>query len=120
MKYHYFAMTYKIIHQSDIAINVLLKNAATLSTELAGVRDNYTLWKLEKRIQQADLLILNKLSCISFNRYQSELLFKVVLECIEKARRQTASSLFCIIRYRPISLKYSVNAWRTEEHDVRL
>ena len=90
-------MTYKIIHESDIAINVLFKNAATLSTELAGVRDNYTLWKLEKRIQQANLLTLNRLSYISFNRYQSELLFKVVLERIEKARRQTASSLFCMV-----------------------
>lgn len=65
-------------------LNVLFKNAATLSTELAEARDNYTLGKLEKRIQQADLLILDELSYISFNRHQSELLFKVVSERSER------------------------------------
>lgn len=62
-------------------LNVLFKNAAALSTELAEARDNYALGKLEKRIQKADLLILDELSYISFNRHQSELLFKVVSEC---------------------------------------
>ena len=65
-------------------LNVLFKNAATLSTELAEARDNYTLGRLEKRIQKADLLILDELSYISFNRYQSELLFKVVSERSER------------------------------------
>lgn len=65
-------------------LNVLFKNAAALSTELAEARDNYTLGKLEKRIQQADLLILDELSYISFNRHQSELLFKVVSDRSER------------------------------------
>ena len=68
----------------SLGLNVLFKNAATLSTELAEARDNYTLGKLEKRIQKADLLILDELSYISFNRYQSELLFKVVSERNER------------------------------------
>jgi len=68
----------------SLGLNVLFKNAATLSTELAEARDNYTLGKLEKRIQQADLLILDELSYISFNRHQSELLFKVVSERSER------------------------------------
>jgi DNA replication protein DnaC len=42
------------------------------------------LGKLEKRIQKADLLILDELSYISFNRHQSELLFKVVSERSER------------------------------------
>lgn len=50
-------------------LNVLFKNAAALSTELAEARDNYALGKLEKRIQKADLLILDELSYISFNRH---------------------------------------------------
>lgn len=65
-------------------LNVLFKNAATLSTELAEARENYVLQKLEKRIRQADLLILDELSYISFNRFQSELLFKVVSERSER------------------------------------
>ena len=68
----------------SLGLDVLFKNAATLSTELAEARDNYSLGKLEKRIQKADLLILDELSYISFNRHQSELLFKVVSERSER------------------------------------
>ena len=67
-----------------LGMNVLFKNAAALSTELVEARDNYALGKLEKRIRQADLLILDELSYISFNRHQSELLFKVVSERSER------------------------------------
>lgn len=68
----------------SLGLDVLFKNAAALSTELAEARDNYSLGKLEKRIQKADLLILDELSYISFNRHQSELLFKVVSERSER------------------------------------
>jgi DNA replication protein DnaC len=68
----------------SLGLDVLFKNAATLSTELTEARDNYSLGKLEKRIRKADLLILDELSYISFNRYQSELLFKVVSERSER------------------------------------
>jgi len=68
----------------SLGLNVLFKNAAALSTELVEARDNYSLGKLEKRMQQADLLILDELSYISFNRHQSELLFKVVSERSER------------------------------------
>ena len=68
----------------SLGMNVLFKNAAALSTELVEARDNYSLGKLEKRIRQADLLILDELSYISFNRYQSELLFKVVSDRSER------------------------------------
>lgn len=59
--------------------NVLFKNAATLSTELCEARDNYRLGKLERTLAKADLMILDELSYLSFNRHQSELLFKVIL-----------------------------------------
>ena len=50
--------------------NVLFKNAATLSTELCEAKDNYH---------------LDELSYLSFNRHQSELLFKVISERSEKS-----------------------------------
>lgn len=44
-----------------------------------------TLGKLERQIHKADLLILDELSYLSFNRHQSELLFKVISDRSEKA-----------------------------------
>ena len=67
-----------------LGMNVLFKNAATLSTELTEAKDNYVLGKLEKRIRQADLLILDEMSYVCFDRFQSELLFKVVSDRSER------------------------------------
>ncbi len=63
---------------------VLFKNAAALSTQLAEAQDTYKLEKLQKSIARADLLILDELSYISFNRHQSELLFQVISDRSEK------------------------------------
>ncbi len=63
---------------------VLFKNAASLSTELSEARDNYVLGKLEKRIRNADLLVLDEMGYVSFDRHQSELLFKVVADRSER------------------------------------
>ena len=49
--------------------HVLFKNAATLSTELCEARDHYQLGKLERTLAKADLLILDELSYLSFNRH---------------------------------------------------
>ncbi len=68
----------------SIGMSVLFKNAASLSTELSEARDNYVLGKLEKRIQKADLLILDEMGYVSFDRYQSELLFKVIADRSER------------------------------------
>ena len=65
-------------------MNVLFKNAATLSTELTETKDNYFLGKLEKRIRQTDLLILDEMSYVSFDRFQSEMVFKVVSDRSER------------------------------------
>lgn len=67
-----------------LGMNVLFKNAATLSTELTEAKDNYVLGRLEKRIRQADLLILDEMSYVSFDRFQSELLFKAVSDRSER------------------------------------
>lgn len=63
---------------------VLFRNAATLSTELCEARDTHTLGRLQKSLLHADLLILDELSYISFNRSQSELLFKILSDRSER------------------------------------
>jgi DNA replication protein DnaC len=68
----------------SLGMNVLFKNAATLSTELTEAKDNYVLGKLEKRIRQADLLILDEMSYVSFDRFQSEMVFKAVSDRSER------------------------------------
>jgi DNA replication protein DnaC len=68
----------------SMGMNVLFKNAASLSTELTEARDNYSLGRLEKRIQRADLLVLDEMGYVSFDRYQSELLFKIIADRSER------------------------------------
>ena len=53
----------------SMGMSFLFKNAYSLSTELSEARDNYSLGKLEKRIQKADLLILDEMGYVSFDRY---------------------------------------------------
>lgn len=65
--------------------NALFKDAATLSTELYETKDNYHPGKLERTLSKADLLILDEPSCLSFNRHQSELLFRVISGQNEKS-----------------------------------
>lgn len=60
--------------------SVVFKNAASLSIELSEAKDNYALGKLEKRIQKVDLLIIDEMEYASFDRFQSELLFKVIAD----------------------------------------
>lgn len=72
---------------------VLFKNAASLSTELCEARDSYSLGKLERTLAKADLLILDELSYLSFNRHQSELLFKVISDRSEKSSTIVTTNL---------------------------
>ena len=72
---------------------VLFKNAATLSTELCEAKDHYNLGKLERSLAKADLLILDELSYLSFNRHQSELLFKVISDRAEKSSTIVTTNL---------------------------
>ena len=72
---------------------VLFKNAATLSTELCEAKDHYSLGRLERSLAKADLLILDELSYLSFNRHQSELLFKVISDRTEKSSTIVTTNL---------------------------
>ena len=73
--------------------HVLFKNAASLSTELCEAKDHYRLGKLERTLEKTDLLILDELSYLSFNRHQSELLFKVISDRSEKGSTIVTTNL---------------------------
>lgn len=65
-------------------LNVKFYTAANLSNELIEAQDNHRLTRLEKQIAKADLLIIDELSYLTFNRHQLELLFKVVADRAER------------------------------------
>lgn len=73
--------------------SVLFKNAASLSTELSEAKDNYALGKLEKKIQNVDLLIIDEMGYVSFDRFQSELLFKVIADRSERGSTIVTTNL---------------------------
>lgn len=64
--------------------NVKFFTAANLSNELIEAFDSRRLLKLEKQIAACDLLIIDELSYLTFNRHQSELLFKVIADRSER------------------------------------
>ena len=68
----------------EAGMSVLFQNASSLSTELTEARDNYILGKLEKKLQRVDLLIIDEMGYVTFDRRQSELLFKVVSDRSER------------------------------------
>jgi DNA replication protein DnaC len=65
-------------------MNVRFYTAANLSNQLVEAQEYKKLMKLEKQLTRADLLIIDEMSYLTFNRHQSELLFKVVSDRAEK------------------------------------
>jgi len=65
--------------------NVKFYTATNLANELAEAVQFHRLSKLEKSLAKIDLLILDELSYLTFNRYQSEMLFQVISERSERA-----------------------------------
>lgn len=65
-------------------MSVLFRNAARLSTELTEARESYVLGRLQKKLEKADVLILDEMGYVKFNRHQSELLFDVFSERSER------------------------------------
>lgn len=65
-------------------MNVKFYTAANLSNELIEAQEYKKLLKLEKQIAKAELLIIDELSYLTFNRHQSELLFKVIADRSER------------------------------------
>ncbi len=65
-------------------LNVKFYTAANLSNELIEAMEYKRLLKFEKQLAKVDLLIIDEASYITFNRHQSELLFKVIADRAEK------------------------------------
>ena len=65
-------------------MSVLFKNVAKLSTELTEASESYVLGRLQKKLEKVDLLILDEVGYVQFNRRQSELLFDVFSERSER------------------------------------
>jgi DNA replication protein DnaC len=65
--------------------NVKFYTATNLANELAESVQFHRLSKLEKSLAKIDLLIIDELSYLTFNRYQSEMLFQVISERSERA-----------------------------------
>lgn len=65
-------------------MNVRFYTAANLSNQLIEAQEYKRLVKLENQISKADLLIIDELSYLTFNRHQSELLFKVIADRSER------------------------------------
>jgi len=65
-------------------INVKFYTAANLANELIEAQEYKKLLKLEKQLASCELLIIDELSYLTFNRHQSELLFKVIADRAER------------------------------------
>lgn len=65
-------------------MNVKFYTAANLANELIEAQDHRRLTRIERQIAKADLLIVDELSYLTFNRHQSELLFKVIADRSER------------------------------------
>lgn len=64
--------------------HVRFYTAVNLATELVEAFQEGRLSKLEKSLAKVDLLIIDELSYLTFNRHQSELLFQVISERSER------------------------------------
>lgn len=65
--------------------HVKFYTAVNLATELAEAAQLNQLSKIERSLRKTDLLIIDELSYLTFNRYQSELLFHIISERSEKS-----------------------------------
>jgi len=65
--------------------NVRFYTAVNLANELAEAVQFHRVSRLEKSLAKVDLLIIDELSYLTFNRHQSEMLFQVISERSERA-----------------------------------
>jgi len=72
---------------------VKFQTAANMTTELVEAQEYKRLAKLQRTLSKVDLLILDELSYLSFNRHQSELLFNVISERAERASMIVTTNL---------------------------
>lgn len=65
-------------------MKVTFITAANLATQLLEAENNHRLGRYLRQLSKVDLLILDELSYLTFNKYQSELLFQVISERSER------------------------------------
>lgn len=65
--------------------SVKFYSASNLANDLGEAHQFNQLSKFEKSLSKIDLLILDELSYLTFNRHQSELLFQVISDRSERA-----------------------------------
>jgi DNA replication protein DnaC len=65
--------------------NVKFYTAVNLANELAEAVQFHRLSRLEKSLAKVNLLIIDELSYLTFNRHQSEMLFQIISERSERA-----------------------------------
>lgn len=63
---------------------VYFTTAANLSNKLVEAQENSNLGRFLRQLARLDLLIIDELSYLSFNKHQSELLFQVISERSER------------------------------------
>lgn len=73
------------INACKTGMKVKFYTAVNLATELAEAVQMNRLSKIERNLSKVDLLIIDELSYLTFNRYQSEMLFQVISERSERA-----------------------------------
>lgn len=77
----------------EAGYHVRFTTASRLAHELAEAQDQKNLLKLSRSLVKADLLIIDEMSYVSFNRHQSELLFQVISERSERGSIITSTNL---------------------------
>lgn len=65
-------------------MKVTFITAANLATQLLEAENSHRLGRYLRQLSKADLLIIDELSYLTFNKYQSELLFQVISERSER------------------------------------
>ncbi len=73
------------INACRIGYKVKFCTAVNLAAELAEAAQATRLTKYERTLSSVDLLIVDELSYMTFNRYQSEMLFQAISERSERA-----------------------------------
>lgn len=66
-------------------LNVRFYTAVNLANELAEAIHFHRVSKMEQNLTKVDLLIIDELSYLTFNRHQSEMLFQVISERSERS-----------------------------------
>ena len=102
------------MNDCEAGYRVKFYTAVNLAAELAEAVQMNRLSKLEKSLSKIDLLIIDELSYLTFNRYQSEMLFQIISERSERASVIISTNCICRSQNRSCTdLKPHFNGYKT-------